>query len=150
MKIERFKLIQLLFFTIVICGLSILIYMSSATYDSKKTFENTTIEKQNLDTDRQLVTVNVDSLETLFIKDVDKLFTYNRNSNKLKFETITGKEKEFQMYFFNGNTSIKKYSNSGVNFNENPFGFEVGIIQNNKVPYALVPAEIVQNILTNK
>lgn len=150
MKMERFKLTQLVFFTLLIGVFTWLIFWLSGDKLEENKFEHKSPPKTELIEDRQLIRINLDSLESLYRKDDGVVFNYNRNRNSISFEALERNERQFLMYFLNGNTSLLSMTNLGFKFKENPYLLEFKIENKNESKFVSMPAEIVQNILINK
>lgn len=103
-----------------------------------------------LNTNKQLVTVRVDSLLSIIPQEEQPYFTVSNNSTALEFTCLSGQEKKLNQLFFNGNSDFRAVTGSNLKFKDSPYGFEIPKEKIGDAYYVNVPAELIQSLLINK
>ncbi len=151
MKIYKYLTGQIFFFALLFTAVTGLLWYSSASQEASADFAPKDIHSSDeLIANRQLVELNADSLESLI--HPAHFFTYAREKNKFVFRVKDGNDKGFRQFFFDGQSEadFKKIKNHGLNFMKDSESFEARIEYHNKVPYVILPVEIIQSILINR
>ncbi len=148
MKPDKYLIKQAALLLVILGGAGYGVWSSSQTKGVAKAFPKIEIPENGLLPDRQLVTLNADSLETLFILKAGQFFTYERRRSMV-FESVPGREKEFRQFFLNDKTDLSLLENKAFKITSDPLRIEVEIHRKEKGAFVTLPAEIVQSILIN-
>lgn len=110
-----------------------------------------TLKKDTLDQERQLVTIQVDSLMLLVAQLHERntsVFDYEDEGDELVFRCNEGQHSAFNRLFLN-EASLKSFANlqqTGLTIKLKNYAFSAPIVKENRRRYVTLPAEIVQSM----